>query len=266
MSTTVPFWTLDAGQVQVALLTLIRLSGLLLLAPPVHAPSVPVSVRIGLAFSLVLLVWNDVAGRRPPLAPDMVALGGYAATELGIGLAIGFAGRLVVSAASYAAEMVSQQMGLGLGALLDPSLGQAVSPLTRLFDWTVMMLFLALDGHYLLLGAVVESFRLIPPGRAATFAAAGDTLVALGGRVFGVGLALVAPAIGIMFLANLVLVLLSRTMPALNLMAVGFPVLIILGLSVVTLNIDLVAGLMGGEIRNLESVLVTLLRSLAHGG
>lgn len=266
MTTVVPFWTIDPGQVQMGLLALIRLSGLLILAPPVQIGSVPVSVRVGLAFSLVLLVWHDVATRRLPVAPDVLTLGGYAATELGIGIAIGFAGRLILSSASYAAELVSQQMGLGLAGLLDPSLGQTVSPLARLFDWTVVILFLALDGHYLLLGAVVESFRVIPPGHGAALAATSHTLVSLGGRMFSIGMAIVAPTLGLMFLANLALVLVSRTMPQLNLMGVAFPVLIILGLGLITLNLDLVAGLMGSEIRNLESVLVTLLRSLASGG
>lgn len=266
MTTLVPFWTIDPGQVQVGLLALIRLSGLLLLAPPVQAGSVPVSVRVGLAFSLVLLVWHDIATRRPPVAPDVMTLGGYAATELGIGIAIGFAGRLIVSIASFAAELVSHQMGLGLAGLLDPTLGQAVSPLARLFDWTVMILFLALDGHYLLLGAVVESFRVIPPGHTAQLAAASNALVSLGSRVFSVGMAIVAPTLGLLFLANLALVLVSRTVPQLNLMGVGFPILILLGLALITLNLDLVAGLMGGEIRNLESILVTVIRSLAYGG
>lgn len=265
MSTLVPFWVVEPRHVQVAMLALLRLSGLLVLAPPVHAPLVPVPVRVALAFALLFLVWADLAPAAPPVASDPVALAGLAAGELGLGLALGFAARLVVATAGYAAELVAFQMGFGLAALLDPAHQESATVLTRLLDWTVLILFLALDGHHLLLGAAVESFRLLPPGRPPDLAAAAVAVVPLGGRLVGVGMALVAPVLGVLFLANLALVLANRAVPALNLMAVGFPVLILLGLGMVIVNLDLLGGLMGAEIRGLEGVLGTLLRSLAHG-
>lgn len=265
MSTLQPFWTIEPRHVQLGMLAMIRLSGLFVLAPPVHAPLVPVHVRIALAFSLLFLVWGDLVSAAPPIAGDVLTLGGLAASELGIGLALGFAARLVVSAASYAAEVVAFQMGLGLSSLLDPLQGQHTTVFAQLFDWTVMLLFLALDGHYLLIGATVESFRVVPPGQLANVAAGAHVLLPLGGRIFGVAVALVAPALGVLFLANLALVLASRAVPALNLMAVGFPILILLGLVMTLVNLDLFGGLIGGEIRNLESVLVALLRSFGHG-
>lgn len=265
MSTLVPFWTIEPQHVQLGLLAMTRLSGLFILMPPVQSPLVPVSIRVSLAFSLLFLMWGDLAHAAPPLATSVLSLGGLAASELGIGLALGFAARLVISTAAYAAELLAFKMGLGLASILDPLRNQQTSALAQLFDWTVMMLFLALDGHFLLIGATVESFRVVPPGQVADLAAGANVLLPLGGRLFGIGLALVAPAIGVLFLANVALVLASRAMPALNLMAVGFPILILLGLVMAVVNLDLVAGLLGGEIRNLESVLVALLRSLGHG-
>ena len=102
-------------------------------------------------------------------------------------------------------------------------------------------------------------------GGVGNVAASAAVLVPIGGRLFGVGMALVAPALGVLFLANLALVLASRVVPQLNLMAVGFPILVALGLIMMSINLDLFGALMGGEIRNLESLLVTLLRSLGHG-
>jgi flagellar biosynthetic protein FliR len=265
MKTLVPFWTIEPQHVQLGMLAMIRLSGLLLLAPPVQAPMVPVPVRIGLAFSLLFLVWTDLAAAAPPVAGDLLVLGGLAGSELGIGLALGFAARLVVAAASYASELVALQMGFGLASILDPAHGQQATALTRLLDWTVMMLFLALDGHHLLVGAAVESFRVVPLGALASLPSAAAALVPLGGRIFGAAVALVAPALGVLFLANLVLVLATRAVPALNLMAVGFPVLIALGLVMMMLNLDLAARIMGGEVQRLDDVLVALLRGLGHG-
>jgi flagellar biosynthesis protein FliR len=265
MSTVLPFWTIEPRHVQLGMLAMIRLSGFLVLVPPVQAGMVPVFVRVGLAFSLLFLAWGSLAPAAPPIAGDVLTLGGLAASELVIGVAIGFAARLVIAAASFGAELISIQMGFGLAAILDPLRGEQTTVLTRLFDWTVMALFLALDGHHLVVGAAVESFRLVPPGRLADVAAGSGVLLGLAGRMFGVGMALVAPALGVLFLGNLVMVLASRAVPQLNLMSVALPILILVGLLVMIVSLDLVGGVVGGEIRNLESVLVTLLRSLAHG-
>ena len=265
MNTLVPFWTIEPRHVQLGMLAMVRLSGLLLLIPPVQGPTVPVVVRVGLAFSLVFLVWNQLLAVAPPLAGDVLTLTGLAASELGIGVVIGFTVRLVLSAASFAAELLSMKMGLGLASLIDPFQGQPTTVLTRLFDLTVMVMFLALDGHHLLIGATVESFRVVPPGRIGDLVASAEVLLPLGGRLIGVGLAMVAPAIGVLFLANLALVLATRIVPNLNLMAVGFPVLVGLGLLMTIVNLDLLGGLIAGEVRHLESVLITLLRSLGHG-
>src|SRR5438876_1117890 len=162
---TTAFFSVEPRHVQLALLAMTRLSGLLLVTPPVQAPMVPVQVRVGVGFSLLFLMWPQLAAAAPPLAGDVLSLGGLAASELFIGVSIGFAGRLVVAAASFAAELVSLQMGFGLASILDPLQGQHVTVLTRLFDWTVMLLFLALDGHHAMLGAGVESFGVVPPGR-----------------------------------------------------------------------------------------------------
>jgi len=263
---TTAYFSIEPRHVQLAMLAMTRLSGLLLITPPVQAPMVPVQVRIGLAFSLVFLMWPQLAVAAPPIATNVLALGGLAASELCIGMAIGFAGRLVVSAASFAAELVSLQMGFGLASTIDPIRGQHVTVLTRLFDWVVMLIFLALDGHHLMLGAVVESFRVVPAGGIGNLTSTASVLVPIGGRLFGVGMALVAPALGVLFIANLALVLASRVVPQLNLMAIGFPILVALGLIMMTINLDLFGSLMGGEIRNLESLLITVLRSLRHGG
>ena len=99
---TTAFFSVEPRHVQLALLAMTRLSGLLLVTPPVQAPMVPVQVRVGVGFSLLFLMWPQLAAAAPPLAGDVLSLGGLAASELFIGVAIGFAGRLVVAAASFA--------------------------------------------------------------------------------------------------------------------------------------------------------------------
>src|ERR1041385_696852 len=107
--------SIGPAHVQLALLALTRLSGMMLMTPPFNHVAVPVQVRIAVAFSLVLLVWNRLVAHAPALSPDVLTLTGLAASELAVGLCIGFVARLVLVAASFAAELIGLRAGLGPG-------------------------------------------------------------------------------------------------------------------------------------------------------
>jgi flagellar biosynthetic protein FliR len=257
--------TLDPATVQLAMLGVARLSGILLLTPPFGGGVVPPGVRLPLALALVLPVWPVLVGADVPLARDAASLAVLVGRELAIGLTIGFVGRLVVAAASYAAELVSMQIGFGLASALDPELGAQVTALTRLYDWTMLGMLLALDFHHLVVGAAIESFRAIPVGPLALSAEGALGVVGLGARIFSLGLALVAPTLGLLFVTNLVLVLASRAVPQLSLVVVGWPITVLAGLLVLLANMDLMGGVVAREVDGLHGLLIGVLRSLGDG-
>lgn len=265
MTAAAPVWTIEAGHVQLAMLGVARLSGILLLTPPFNSPAVPARVRLPIAFALVLPVWPLLAAGAPPVAPDVLTLAGRLGRELVVGLTIGFVGRLLLAAASFAAEVVGVQIGFGFATTVDPTFGAQVTVLTRLYDWTVLGLFLTLDVHHLVLGAALESFRVVPIGDTALAADGARAVLALGGRIFTLALALVAPTLGILFLLNLVLALASRAVPQLHLIVVGWPITVMVGLVVLLGNVDLMGGVIAREMQGLEQALIGVLRSFAGG-
>jgi flagellar biosynthetic protein FliR len=260
-----PLFTLDPATVQLGMLGAARLSGMLLLTPPFNSTMVPRQVRLPLALALTLPVWPTLVAAHVPLARDVVSLAALVGREAAIGLTIGFVGRMLITAASFAAEVVSLQMGLGLAAMLDPELGGQVTVLTRLYDWTVLGLLLALDFHHLVVGAVIESFRAVPVGPIALSGDGALGVVGLGSRIFTVGLALVAPTLGLLFVVNLVLVLASRAVPQLSLIVVGWPITVLAGLLVLLGNVDLMGGIVARELDSLQGLLVGVIRSLGNG-
>jgi len=260
-----PFFTVAPQHVQVALLALMRLNGMMLMAPPFNQPVIPVQARMGMAFALVLLVWNSLLASAPPLAGDVLMLAGLGASEMVVGLTIGFIARLVMTAASLGAELIGVQIGYGLASLIDPVQNTQLNVLTRLYDWAMLGIFLALDIHHVIISAVVESFRVVPPGTPVLSAAALAGIVPLGGHMFAVGLALVAPILGVLLLTHLVLVLAARAVPQINLMSVGFPITVLVGLVALLTTLDPMAGIVGRELRGLEGALGALVRSFASG-
>jgi flagellar biosynthetic protein FliR len=212
---------------------LARILALIASAPVIGNPSVPASVKIGLGLLLTVLV--------APLLPappglDPASAGGLLilAQQVLIGLAMGFAMQVVFWAAEMAGELIGLQMGLGFATLYDASVPGFIPIIGQYLGVVVSLAFLAVDGHLLLLTALVESFQVLP--FAPLSAPSGlRTLVEWAGSIFSYSVALSLPLLAALLITNLALGVLTRAAPQLNIFAVGFPLTILIGVLVLAL-------------------------------
>jgi flagellar biosynthetic protein FliR len=211
------------------LLVFFRLGAMLAVAPVLGHRSIPVTHRVGMAVMLALVL-TPVVGRARVAGDDVLGLGLAIGGEILIGIAIGTVAALVVAAVHTGAELVGFQMGLGMGAVFDPSLGGTATVFTRMQEMLALLLFLAVDGHHALVLAVAGSFQRLTPGLAFTPEPLAAGLVSMGGSVFRSGLELSAPLVGVLFLLNVVLALLARVSPSMNVFALSMPAAIAAGL------------------------------------
>jgi len=118
---------------------------------------------------------------------------------------LGFAIQLAFGAAVFAGQAIAMTMGLGFAMAVDPQNGVQVPVLSQLYIILATLLFLALDGHLLLIAAVVESYQLMPVGVTGIPATSLSAVVALGTIVFAGGILLALPALTALLLINIVL-------------------------------------------------------------
>ena len=206
---------------------LARILALIASAPVIGNPSVPASIKIGLGLLIAVLVAPLVpspADISPASANGLLIL----AQQVLIGLAMGFAMQIVFHAVEMAGEFVGLQMGLGFATLYDASVPGMIPVVGQFLGIVVSLAFLAVDGHLLLVSALVESFQVLPlaplsapPGLRA--------LAQWGGSIFSFGLALSLPLLAALLITNLALGVLTRAAPQLNIFAVGFPLTILIG-------------------------------------
>ena len=215
---------------------LTRILGLVMVMPALGHRSVPGRVKIGLGIFVTLIV----APTLPPM-PD-VALGSWhgllvLVQQFLIGVAMGFIVRVVFAAFETAGEIIGLQMGLGFASFFDPqSAGQSLV-LARFFNILATLVFLAVNAHLLMIGALVDSFQSLPIGTQPLSAAGFHNVAAFGSTIFSVGLQLSLPVLAIMLMTNLSLGILTRSAPQLNIFAIGFP--ITLGVGLIVLNMTL---------------------------
>jgi flagellar biosynthetic protein FliR len=211
---------------------LIRIAGLFTVAPIFGTQFVPVRVRVGLALVLAWLVGPLVTPATPvdPLTPAGLVV---TAHEVTVGLAMGLVMRAVFGALEMAGQVVSMPMGLGFAALVDPATGVQLPLLSHFYTILATLVFLALNGHLMLLQMLVESFHTLPIGGFAFGTAKLWVVAGWGGHLFSGALLVALPAVTALLVVNLTFGVITRSAPQLNIFAVGFPISLTLGFVII---------------------------------
>ncbi len=197
--------------------------------PVLGTRTVPVRVRVALA-AFVALAAQPSLPEMPVVPLDSPLAFMLVAQQVVIGLSIGFAVRVVFAAVEFAGEFVGLQMGLNFAGFFDPVSASAGTATGRFYGTMVAWLFIVINGHLLVLMALMQSFSAFPVGPE-PFAFVRQTLPHLwGAEIFRIGLWIALPLIAMLLFVNLVLGLISRVASQINIFAIGFPVTLGVGL------------------------------------
>ncbi len=118
---------------------------------------IPVWVRSLLALSIVVIT--------APLMPPMPEVELFSMTSLFLafeqaiwGVMFGLILHMLFNVFTMLGQVISLQMGLGMAMMNDPVNGLSVAILGRIFLIFSTLLFLALEGHLLVIDIVIQSF------------------------------------------------------------------------------------------------------------
>jgi flagellar biosynthetic protein FliR len=207
-------------------------------APIFSSRAFPVRARIGFALLIAIAAQPSLSGQ-PVISITGPEAFGAVAQQLGIGLAIGFTVRLVFSAVELAGEVVGFQMGLNFAAFFNPSLNTQSSAVASFFGQMSTFLFIVMNGHLLVLMAIIKSFDAFPVDQNFLEAVRQLKLYSLGADLFASGLWIALPMLGMMMFVNLGLGIVSRVAPQMNIYAIGFPITLTVGLIGITVTLPM---------------------------
>lgn len=207
----------------------LRVLALFTAAPVFSSRVIPLRVKIGLAF-LVAVSAQPLLGDLPVVSVNSPEALGCVIQQVSVGVAMGFAVRLVFTAVELAGEVIGLQMGLNFAAFFDPTSNAQVSAVARFFGNIATLFFVAINGHLLLVLGIVQSFEVFPMDGHFLQAMAHMKLHTLGASVFSSALWIALPMIALLLFVNLTLGVISRVAPQMNIYAVGFPVTLTVGL------------------------------------
>ena len=226
---------ISIDQAAALLLVLLRVGGIFLAAPALAESVMPIRLRVLLAVVIALAVVGRVAQPAGPMgaAALLAAAGG----ELLIGAMIGLAARVILSGVEMGAFHISQQLGLSLGEVFDPSSGVGGDPVRRLFELLAVVVFLGVGGAGMVLSALIRTFQAVPLAAPAQPGGLLDLAVMLLGASLVLALKVAAPVLLAMLLATAALGMLQKTLPQCNILTVGLPARALLGLALMGLSL-----------------------------
>ncbi|QWC84710.1 flagellar biosynthetic protein FliR [Nocardioidaceae bacterium] len=224
-----------AGEPLIAyLLASLRIVAWLAVVPPFAGRSVPPTVKAVLSLGLAFAV-------APGLADGTIETGPFAlllnsATQVLIGLAMGYVTALIFAAVAAAGSLVDLFGGFSLAQGFDPLGMNQTSVFGRFHQQLAIILLFATGGHLLVIGGLLTTFDALPLGVNPGPVGGPGLLITAFTTFFAVAVQIALPLIGVLFVADLGLALLTKIAPQLNALNVMFPMkigltLLLLGLS-----------------------------------
>jgi type III secretion protein SpaR/YscT/HrcT len=229
-----------------------RLGPAVWIAPFLGGRMVPSTVKTGLMLVLSLAFYPSLlstvakVSEGPPLFWVALVL-----KEVAIGTTLGFVVGLIFQAAEAAGRLIDTVRGASFSEVMVPQTGVQSSPLGSLYLLLTLALFFSFGGHRLFLGAIGASYGILP---LASFPRIGGLqgfswlCLRLTGDVLYLALALSAPMVAAIFLAEVSLGLIGRSLPHLHTYFLAMPIKALLGIALLVLSLGLLAGLLPGLI------------------
>ncbi|MBN4054151.1 flagellar biosynthetic protein FliR [Nitrospira defluvii] len=235
------------------LFILARVAAFLFAIPLIGGIGVPGQIKALIVVSMAFVLFQMVQVETQPLNIGTLTVGLIG--EVLIGFVISLGVRLVFGAVDIGASVVGMQMGFGAARLFDPITSQQSSLIGRFQGIVAMLIFLSVNGHYIIIKTMVQSFEFVPffgfyPSKEMV-----GYMMQLAGKMFLLGVKIGIPVMVSLLMANVAIGILGRVVPQLNVLLFSFPITIMLGLVMFGLSLPVFVQLFRREVMGLNEVL-----------
>jgi flagellar biosynthetic protein FliR len=256
--------SISLPQIQLFLFIFVRVSAMTLMVPVFDSRNIPTTFKIGLCFTITLVLYPIVklepVSPAPSLVPFVIGIAG----EILIGIISGYLIRLVFTGIQLAGELVAFQMGFSVANVIDPMSSTQVPVISQMIYMFALLIFLTTNAHHWVIRALVESFTLIPPFG---FHSSGNLMARLtqaAGDMFVIAVRAGSPVIVALLLVSLGLGLVGRTVPQMNVFMVATPVNILIGFLFLSLSLPMMMTFLSQLLNGLGKEIVQIMKLMGQ--
>jgi flagellar biosynthetic protein FliR len=213
---------INIARIPVFLLIFVRVAAFFVALPLFSYRTIPITFKIGFSFFLALTMLYTVDASGVPINETYFLL---LIKEVLVGLLVGLIAYIILAAIQIAGGFIDFQMGFAIANIIDPQTG-AQSPLTGQYFYIIALLFLlSVNGHYLLIDGIYYSYQFIPIDAFVPFhdESIVSFVIDTFNSMFLIAFQMAIPIVGCLFLVDVALGIIARTVPQLNVFVVGLP-------------------------------------------
>lgn len=156
------------------------------------------------------------------------------------GYLMGFVINMMFAGLQFGAEVYGFQSGFRIVNVIDPATEESISVLGVYHNIFVTLLFIALDGHRIMLYYLAESFYRLPLDYIVDINVL-RSILTISSRLFVIGIQIGAPIIFAQLLLIVTIAVFGKAVPQIPIMIVSFPVKLIFGIGGLALILQYVA-------------------------
>lgn len=244
------------------LLILIRSSGIFFISPFFSSQNIPNTMKAGFSFIVSILLAMTLDVDLNVLEIGFVEL---IFKELMVGLIIGFISYAFFATFYVMGQIIDMKIGFGMVNVMDPQHRVQVPIMGNFYYILAFLILLSIDGHHIIINALIDSYKFIPIGSFVFSQNVVDLLINIISEVFIIGFKLSAPVVAIIFLTDILLGMLARTIPQMNVFVVGMPLKILVGLLLITVSIPIFHSITTGIFNRTAEEIYNFLRLFVKG-
>ncbi|WP_026570351.1 MULTISPECIES: flagellar biosynthetic protein FliR [Sediminibacillus] len=248
---------INLSSVPAFLLILVRVTSFFVTVPIFSYKNIPAHFKIGSSFFLAWIMYYTISIPDIALDETFILL---VFKEALVGLLLGLMAYLILAALQIAGGFIDFQMGFAIANVIDPQTG-AQSPLIGQYFYTIALLFLlAVNGHHLLIDGIFYSYQTVPLDAFIPWGneAIAELVTQTFSKMFLIAFQMAIPVVGCLFLVDVALGIIARTVPQLNVFVVGLPLKILVSFIVLLPFLGLYVGL----VKNLFETMLQTMQSL----
>lgn len=231
--------SIDTATATMFVLLLCRTTAWSMALPVVGGRGVGTPGRLALSVSLAMFLTGVAPREGLP-----VSLGGLitaAVTETVIGLTLGWLISIAVAALETTGALVDLYGGFSAATVLDPISGQSAAVFARLHTVLLALLLVVTPALHGLVRGFALTVQTVPVGTAPSFSGEPWRVIAsAASNIIVASIAIGAPVLGALLLAEAGLALASRFVPQANVFFVGLPLKVLVALTMTGASLTLV--------------------------
>jgi len=224
------------NQFQLFLLVMIRTSGIFIFSPFFSSQNIPNIAKIGLTMAISILISLTLSN---PIDLKLLPLIIVIFKELLVGIIIGYISYAFFSAFYVMGQIIDMKIGFGMANVIDPQNRVQIPLMGNFYYILSFLVFLGLNGHHRIILALKDSYNYIPINSFSYSETMMNLVIDILTKSFEIGLKLSMPIIVVIFISDIVLGILSKTIPQLNVFVVGMPFKILVGLVFILVGIPI---------------------------